>query len=76
MYGHKLFLPSPYRVGTHEPRVCMMWHMGSCLNVRVENKALGLAGRNEVLIGHTCRYNLIKFWVAIVTVEICTENGQ
>ena len=46
------------RVGTHVPRVCMMCHMGSCLNVRVENKALGLAGCNEILIGH--RYNLIQ----------------
>ena len=43
---------------------------------RAKNKALGLAGHAEILIGHL--YSLIQswsnFWVAIV--ENCTENGQ
>ena len=43
---------------------------------RAKNKALGLAGQAEILIGYL--YNLIQsrstFWVAIV--ENCTENGQ
>ena len=42
---------------------------------RAKNKALGLAGQAEILIGHL--YNLIQswsFWVAIV--ENCTENGH
>ena len=46
------------------------------LESRVENKGLGLADHNEILIGHL--YNLIQiranFWEAIV--ENCTENGQ
>ena len=44
-----------------------------CVYSRAKNKALGLAGQAEILIGHL--YNLmVKFWVAIV--ESCTENGQ
>ena len=44
--------------------------------IRAKNKALGLAGQAEILIGHL--YNLIQswsnFWVAMV--ENCTQNGQ
>ena len=55
-------------------RIFSSWYMQ--YGPRAKNKALGLAGQAEIMIGHL--YNLIqswtKFWVAIV--ENCTENGQ
>ena len=60
------------------PQQAFRWvgREGQCIRAELQNKALGLAGQAEVLIGHL--YNLIQswsnFWVAIA--ENCTESGQ
>ena len=55
---------------------CILSYQSDLSSSRAKNKALGLAGQADILIGHLHNFDtiMVKFWMAIV--ENCMENGQ